>query len=104
MEKIYTVCWGSAGQDDYGNSKAFSGVFGAYVSKEAAERALEDCKVEMYNEVVNDDSFAGCDERCIKDSVKVYGSVEEGYFEIYYNVCDFIYEIYINIVETTLRT
>lgn len=103
MEKIYTVCWGSAGQDDDGNSKAFSGVFGTYTSKEVAKRALEDCKIEMYNEVVNDYAFDGCDESYIEENVKVYGSVEEDYFEIDYNVCDFVHEIYINLVETSLR-
>ena len=74
------------------------------MSKEAAERALEDCKVEMYNEVVNDYAFENCDEAYIKENIKVYGSIEEGYFEIDYNVCDFVYEIHINLVETTLRT
>ena len=40
MKKLYIVCWGSAGQDDDGNSTAFCGVHGVYTDESAARKGL----------------------------------------------------------------
>ena len=100
MEKIYVVCWGTAAQDDSGNSKAFSGVHGAYKSKESAIRGLVDCKEEFIDEIVNNLDFSEADREEVAQSLQIYGSESEEYFEIDYFNGDTPEEIYITLTET----
>lgn len=82
MQKLYIVCWGHASTDDDGNSVANCGVVGAYTSRKKAEEALE-ADLKAFTESVVD----GCDSedaREILSSMRTYGSVEEGYFEVDY--------------------
>ncbi len=97
MEKLFVVCYGSASQDDHGNSHAYSDVHGVYASKESALKGLVECKDECYNEMVNDPE--DYEER----SIQVYGSEAEEYFEIDYDFCGTPCEIYIKIVEKELN-
>jgi hypothetical protein len=97
LEKVYVVCWGSAGQDDDGNPVAFSGVHGLYTSKEAARKGLVDCKDEIYDDIVNDDFYDEEDREAMKADTHIYGSVEEEYFEIDYTIGDTPCEVHIRI-------
>ena len=97
MENIYIVHWGSAGQDDDGNSKAFCGVHGIYHSIEDAYKGLVECKDLMYDEVVQNEDPEELEYNMSR--TRVYGSVNENYFEIDYDFADVTNEIYITISE-----
>lgn len=98
MDKVYVVCWSSAGQDDDGNSKAFAGVHGVYVFEDDAKKGLEACKNEIYNEIVDNPDYDEEDREEVKANTQVYGSVNEHYFEIDYELGGIPSEIYIHIV------
>ena len=95
MDKVYVVCWSSAGQDDDGNSKAFAGVHGVYAFEDAAKNGLEACKDEIYHEIVDNPDYDEEDREEVKASTQVYGSVNDDYFEIDYTLGDVPCEIYI---------
>ena len=97
MEKIYIVHWGSAGQDDDGNSKAFCGIHGVYKTKSEALNGLVECKDVMYDEVVQSEDPEELEYN--KSRTHVYGSETEEYFEIDYDFADVTNEIYITISE-----
>lgn len=99
MKKVYIVCWGSAGQDDNGNSKAYSNVHNVYLFKDDAKKGLVECKDECYNEIVNNPDYDEEDRGEAAINVSVYGSIEDDYFEIDYFVGDAPYELYITLVE-----
>lgn len=103
MEKLWVVCWGSAGSDDDGNAKAFTGVHGVYKSKELARKGLVECKDEIYDEIVNNPDFDENDVEEAKKTTRVYGSVNEDYFEIDYVLGDTPVEVYINLVEQEVK-
>ena len=95
MERLYVVHWGSASQDDDGNANAYTGIHGIYRTIAEAQNALVECKDITYDEVVQNE-----DEETLQyaiDNTKVYGSVEEGYFEIDYDLGAGPCEIYITI-------
>ena len=99
MKNVYVVCWASASQDDNGNCSAYGNVHGIYTDPEKAKAGLVACKDEMYNEIVFNPDY---DEEAIqsaKDSTEVYGSVNDGYFEIDYESWDIPNEIRIELVE-----
>lgn len=98
METLYVICWGSAGQDDDGNSKACSGVYDVYTARDKAKAGLENYKNEIYNEIVNNPDYE--EERIeVQNSTQVSGSVEAGFFEIDYFIGDVPCEIHIALVE-----
>jgi hypothetical protein len=97
MKKLYIVCWGSAGQDDDGNSKAFCGVHGIYTDKPAALKGLVECKDVCYDEIVQDEDSEGLEYN--KSRTRVYGSESEEYFEIDWDFTDVTNEIYIRLEE-----
>ena len=99
MERMYIVHWGSAGQDDDGNSKAFAGVYGVYATKFAALKGLEECKDQTFDEIVNNPDYDEEDRELAKVNCFVYGSVKEEYFELNYFIGDIPCEIYIAISE-----
>lgn len=101
MKKLYIVCWGSAGQDDDGNSTAFCGVHGVYTDKSAARKGLVACKDSFYDEVVQADDPEDLEYN--KSHTYVYGSETEGYFEIDYDFADVPNELCIKIDEVTLE-
>lgn len=93
MEKLYIVHWGSAFSDDDGNAKAYAGVHGVYSTLSAARKGLEECKDVTYDEVVQNEDSESLE--YAKQNTKVYGSVEEGFFEIAYDLGAGPCEIYI---------
>ena len=101
MEKLYAVCWGSGSTDDHGNAHAYSGIVGVYRNKDDAKKALETYKDETLEDVYEDiDSNREFPEE--RESVKVYGSVDDEYFEIDYILRTEPVELYIGISETQL--
>jgi hypothetical protein len=97
MDQVYVVCWSSAGQDDDGNSKAYCGVHGVYAFQDDAKRGLEACKDEIYSEIVDNPDYDEEDREEVKASTHVYGSVNDDYFEIDYELGGVPSEIYIKI-------
>ena len=99
--KVYVVCWGSASQDDHGNSTAYTGVHGVYTTLEEAQKGLVECKDQIYNEIIFVEEDEEDEEMAqhLKDSTQVYGSVEEGFFEIDYESWDILAETYIKLEE-----
>jgi hypothetical protein len=95
MKNMFIVHWGSASQDDDGNSKAYCGIHGVYPDIKSAQKALVECKDLMYDETIQSEDPEELEYR--KSSTKVYGSVEEGYFEIDYDFADIPNELYITI-------
>ena len=99
MKKLYIVCWGSAGQDDDGNSSAFCGVHGVYTDESAARKGLVECKDACYSDVTQALDLEGLEYN--KAHTYVYGSEAEGYFEIDYDFADVPNELCIKIDEVT---
>ncbi len=95
MEKLFIVHWGSASSDDDGNAKAYTGIHGVYTNISEAQKALVECKDLTYDEVVQNEDEEELE--YAKANTSVYGSVEEGYFEIDYFIGDTPCEIYITI-------
>ena len=95
--EVLTVVWSSGSCDDHGNAHSFANIHGIYKSEKSAQQGLEECKNEIYEDVLNDldpdNEFPD-----IRDEVKVYGSVTDGYFEIDYTLGIEPVEIYIGIV------
>ena len=100
--KVYVVCWGSGSCDDHGSAHAYAGVYGLYKLEDSARKALEECKDEIYSEVLNDLDPDG-EYPELKNDVQVYGSVKEGYFEIDYTIGTEPVEVYINLVENVVN-
>ena len=97
MDQVYIVCWGSTGQDDDGNSSAYCGVHGVYAFLDDAKHGLEACKNEIYSEIVDNPDYDEEDREEVKASTQVYGSVNDDYFEIDYDLGGVPSEIYIKI-------
>ena len=97
MKKIYIVHWGSAGQDDDGNSRAFCGVHGVYTSKSDAVKGLVECKDVFYDEIVQSEDPEELEYN--KSRTRVYGSETEEYFEIDSEFADVTNEVHIAISE-----
>lgn len=103
MKQVYIVCWGSAGQDDDGNSKAYSNVHGVYAFLDDALKGLEECKNECYEEIVNNPDYDEEERELAQVNSQVYGSVNDNYFEIDYNIGDTSCELYISLVVKEIK-
>ena len=100
--EIYAVVWSTGSCDDHGNAKSFNGLQGIYKSDAAAKKALVECKDEVYQEALED--LAGDEDTLeFEDKVRVYGSENEGYFEIDYTLGTEPVEIYIQIVNSFVQ-
>lgn len=99
MSKVYVVCWGHAGIDDRGNSTAFCNVHNVYWNLCDAQAGLEELKNEFVDEIVNNPDFDEEERERATKNLSIYGSVEEGYFELDNDVCDIVEETYLTIVE-----
>lgn len=109
MNKIYIVCWASGWQDDHGNTQTNSGVHGAFDSLDKAKTALEEYKnlfIEQLVEDLIDGEELSVDEiQEIRDNlaIEVYGSVNDGYFEIDYDSWDTRNEMHISIRDVEVQ-
>ena len=96
------ITFGNASQDDHGNSHAYCGCVGIYSDKEQALNALlaekESCVADLksnYSEEAED-----ADElQSLINSIQVYGSVQEEYFEIDFDLADSRAEYYLRLEE-----
>lgn len=102
INKVYIVHWGLASQDDDGNARAYSGVHGVYIDFSMAKQGLVNCKDEFYDELVNDPDFDEEIRKEIASTISIYGSVDEGYFEIDYILGCYPCETYISLEEKEL--
>ena len=97
LKKLYIVWWGSAGQDDDGNSKAFCGVHRVYTDKSSALKGLVECRDTHYDEIIQDEDPETLEYN--KSRTRIYGSEAEEYFEIDYDFADVVNELYIKLEE-----
>lgn len=95
--KLYVVCWGNASQDDDFNSNAYCGIHGVYLTEADAKNGLLEAKDEFLSELLDNPDLDEEEAREIKDSIKVYGSVNDDYFEIDYENGTSLAELYIKI-------
>ena len=83
--EVYAVVWGTGSCDDYGSAHAYAGVHGIYKSEASAKKALEECKNEIYEEIMTsidpNNEFPN-----LREEVQVYGSAEIGSFDIDYTL------------------
>ena len=94
--EVLTVIWSTSSCDDRGNAHSFAGVHGIYKSEDSAKEGLAECKQDMLNEIYSNlDPDGEFPDAC--DEVKIYGSIESGYFEIDYTLGTGPVEIYIGI-------
>jgi hypothetical protein len=102
--KNYVVCWASGWQDDRGNTEVNSGINGIYDSLDKAKAGLEEAKQlhleELMEPFIEEDAYDSEEERqeAINNlEIEVYGSVDDGYFEITYYSWDSKNAIHISI-------
>lgn len=97
--KVYIVGWATASQDDNGNCSAYGNIQNVYTNYIDAKHGLVELKDEFYNDIVNNPDFDEEEAQYAKDHTRVYGSVEEGYFEIDYESWDVPNEVHIYLEE-----
>ena len=92
MSKVYVVCWASGWQDDCGNTKTNSGVYGVYDSLDKAKVGIEEYKEVFLEELkepfLEEDAYDNEEERqeAIDDlDIEIVGSAKACYFEITYD-------------------
>ena len=98
--KVYVVGWGTASHDD-GDSSAYGNVHKVYTNYIDAKNGMVSLKDDFYSDIINNPDLEE-DIENIEDFVRVYGSVEDGYFEvdeIDIESGDVIHEIYIYLEE-----
>ena len=92
---LYLIIWGNANIDDRGASCAYCGCDKYFYNKEKALKALTTYKDNYIRELLED---ADEEERFeIEDSIRVYGSEQEEYYEIDYMIFDTLSELYVKI-------
>lgn len=101
--EVYAVVWSSSSSDDNGNAQAFSGIHGIYKSEASAKVGLEECKQEIFDEVANNPDYDEDDKLSFLHNVQVYGSVEDGYFEVDYTNGDTPVEMHMHIINTHVQ-
>ena len=95
--EVLTVVWSTGSCDDHGNAHSFNGIHGIYKSEASAKKGLEECKQEILDDIM--ESIDPDNEMPeLRAEVKVYGSVDDGYFEIDYTIGTEPVEVYIGIV------
>jgi hypothetical protein len=95
--KLYVVCWGNAAQDDDANSKAFCGIHGVYLTEAEAKKGLLESKNDFLAELLDNPDLDEEERQELEDTIKVYGSVDDDYFEIDYENGISTAELYIKI-------
>jgi hypothetical protein len=102
--EVYNVVWGSGASIMEENGvNTFAGVHGTYKTEASAKRALEECKQSFLDEILENPDYDEEDKASFRHNVQIYGSVEEGYFEIDYAITDSPVEIYIQITHTHVQ-
>ena len=95
--KLYAICFANATQDDNGANKAYGDILSAHKTLEDAKASLEKHKNEIIQEIVQ--GLEGDDLIEAYEDIEIYGSVDEGHFEI----CNCYWDVtYIRISELVL--
>ena len=96
--KLWVLTFGNASSDDDENANAFCGCVGIFNSELEAKRQMtafkDDFIFGLTDELEDEDDIAE-----IKNSIKVYGSEKEEFYEVDYTVDDITAECYIRIEE-----
>lgn len=100
--KIYLVIWGSARPDDRGAANAYCGCDGAFFDKQKALKALT-IEKDAYIKSILDDADDEETREKYENSIQVYGSEQEEYYEIDITVDDDTSEHYIRISEVCVK-
>lgn len=103
MEKnnvVYTVTWGRAcSGGEEGLHDAFCGCEGVFTDKEKALKKMTAYKDEFIEHLLDDEDLDEEELQKLKDSIEVYGSETEEYYEIDYKSWDDTNELYVKIDE-----
>jgi hypothetical protein len=100
--EVYAVIWATGSCDDHGSAHTYNGIHGIYKTEARAKQGLEECKEEIYNDVLNDLDPDGEFYR-LREDVQVYGSVADGHFEIVYTLGTEPVEVYIQITHNYVQ-
>lgn len=105
MMVVYAVVWGSSSCDDHGNAHACTGVHGIYTSEELAKVGLVECHTAIYEEAKAgfDPDGEGFMDIDLDEEIKVYGSVEDGYFEVDYTLGTEPVEVRTELIKTCVQ-
>lgn len=102
--EVYAVIWATGSCDDHGCAHAFNGVHGIYKTEATAKTFLEVCKNDILADIQNDLNPDGEYPEYEKEAdIQVYGSVEDGYFEIDYTIGTEPVEVYIQIIHNYVQ-
>ena len=103
MMVVYAVIWGSSSCDDDDNAHACTGVHGIYTTEELAKAGLEESKLAIIADA--QEAFDPDDEMPddFDREVKVYGSLEENYFEVDYTLGTEPVEVRTEIIKTCVQ-
>ena len=107
MEKtnvVYTVTWGQASSGGRESlHDAFCGCDGVFTDKEKALKKMTAFKDEFIEHLLDDKDLDEEELQILKNSIGVYGSEKEEYYEVDYPSYDDVNEIYIKIDEITVE-
>lgn len=103
---MWAITFGTASQDDHGNSHAYCGCIGIYSDKEQAlnallaekESSVADIKSNYSEEAEDADEL-----QSLINSIQVYGSTQEEYFEIDFDLADSRAEYYLRLEEVSIK-
>lgn len=102
MEKVYIICWARALGGDGMPVDASAGSDGVYINKEQALKALTKSKDEWIS-VIYENTEDAEDKDLISESLQVYGSEAEEFYEIDYTAPDdSLVEVHITLQEAAL--
>ena len=97
---MFIVCWGASSCDDHGMAHANVGVHGVYYNRKVAEAGLLECKDQIIKDTIHDlDPDGEASDPLEALDIKVYGSLEEGYFDVDYTIGTDPCEVRISIEE-----
>lgn len=103
MEKnLWVVTWGTScmeGPEDEATADAFCGCVGIFVDKETALKNMTAYKNRFTAELISDLDEDDVTRDEITETLEVYGSEQEEYYEIDYNIFGRSYECYIRLEE-----
>ena len=100
--KLYVVTWGTASVTDEGAGSAYCGCVGCFTDRTAALGEMtkyKDSYVKSLIEDVEDEE----EREEIENSIKVYGSETEEYYEVDFTITDSASEHFIRIEEIIVK-
>lgn len=105
-KNIWVVTWGTAnmeGTDGEENASAFCGCVGVFTDKANAQKNMTTYKNTFIAELTEDLDEDDATREEIEETLEVYGSENDEYYEIDYNIFGKSYEVYIRLEEMNLN-